>query len=443
MKKGSAMFEGSVAGSGSIIGESASLKPNVLVWPGKIIGAGVIVSSNVKYGNMRTDFMNDNGIDNRSGVVLNAETCVKLGYAISSSENGKKVGIACDSSKKSSVMKTAVSVGLADGGNGVWDFGECFEAQLDFLVNFCGLDSGVFVSNHETCRISLCGEHGMSVSRGFEREIEGGMNRCEFRSVSEKTVKEISDMSGIKLLYEQELIKSFRGNFNGLSAVIKCTNDKISDLLGSCFVRFGATEKTSTVFEIDYSGKRVFAETENGTTEYEKLLAICCCDELRKGRDVAVPYTSPDYFDYLAKEYGRRILRYTDTPIDNSDENTRILASKQMFSRDSLFMCVKLLSIMNERQMTLDMLAAELPEKYIEKKMFAVNFPPSKLASLMEDEAVSSREGIKLVRKEGSLLVIPEKGGGFVKVFAEADTMEAARELCADIEEKIKSVSSI
>ncbi len=440
LKKGAAMFEGSVAGSGSIIGESASVKPNVLVWPGKIVGAGAIVSSNIKYGNLKTDFIDENGIDEKSGVVLNAETCVKLGYAVSASKNGKKVGVGCDGSKKSSLMKLAVSAGLADGGSGVWDFGDCFESQLDFLVDFCGLDSGVFVSTSETGRISLCGENGMSVSRGFEREIENGMNKCEFRRADEKSVKEISDMSGIKLLYEQELLKSFNSICNGFSATVKSGNDKISDLLGGCFMRLGVAEKSSTVFEIDYSGKQVFAETENGIIGYEKLLAICCCDELRKGRDCAVPYTSPDYLDCLAKEYGRRILRYTDTPVDNSDGNARLLASKQMFSRDALFMCMKLLSIMNERRMSLDMLAGELPEKHIEKKTFAVNFQPSRLSSVLGEEAVSSREGIKLVRKEGSLLVVPKKGGGFVRVFAEADTMEAARELCADIEEKIKSV---
>lgn len=440
LKKGAALFEGSVAGSGCVIGESASIKPNVLIWPGKIIGAGASVSSNVKYGSVKADFMGENGIDEKGGVVLNAETCVKLGYAVSESKNGKKVGIAYDGTKKSSVLKLALSSGLADGGSCVWDFGECFEAQLNFLVNFCGLDSGIFVSNSETGHISLCGENGMPVSRGFEREIESGMNRCGFRCVPEKSVKEISDMSGIKLLYEQELIKSFGGVYNGFSASVRSSNDKISDMLNGCLLRFGANGNPETIFNIDKSGKYAYADTEKGKIEYEKLLAVCCYDELRKGRDAAVPYTAPEYLDFIAKECGRKILRYTDTPVDNSDENARLLAARQMFSADALFMCVKLLSVMNERRMTLHSLVSELPEKYIERKTFAVNFPPSRLSSVIGDEAVSSREGVRLLRKEGSLLVIPERGGNSVKVFAEADTMEAARELCSDIEEIINSI---
>ena len=145
-------------------------------------------------------------------------------------------------------------------------------------------------------------------------------------------------MSGIKNLYEQELSKRV-GADNGITAKIRCENRKIMDLVDRCFE---TSEKSTTVFEIDYSGRCVFAETENGTIGHEKLLAICCRDEMKKGRDVAVPYTAPDYLDSFAKKYGQNVLRYTRTPSDNSDENARQLASEQMFSKDALFLCAKI-----------------------------------------------------------------------------------------------------
>ena len=443
LKKGAAMFEGSVAGSGCVIGESASIKPNVLIWPGKIIGSGTSVSANVKYGSVKAEIIGENGIDEKSGAVLNAETCVRLGYAVSSSKSGKKVGIGSDGTKKASVMQLALSAGLADGGSDVWDFGECFEAQLNFLVNFCGLDSGMFVSYSDSGRISMCGEGGMSICRGFERDIEGGMSRCEFREADEKKIRDISDMSGIKLLYVQELMKQFKGSINGFSASVKSDNDKISDLINGCFSRLGLSDKSETVFNIDFSGTHATAETENGQLEFEKLLAIGCFDEMRKGRDIAVPYDAPGYLDILAEKCGRRVYRYLATPADNSDATARKLASKQIFVRDALFLCVKLLSIMNERRMSLDALASELPEKFIERKTFSVNFSPSKLSAVIGNEIADDspvHEGIKLIRSAGRILVIPEKGGDRIRVLAEADTMEAARELCADIEEIINSI---
>lgn len=444
LKKGAAMFEGSVAGSGCVIGESASVKPNVLIWPGKIIGPGASISDNVKYGNLRADFIGENGVIGKDGAVINAETCVKLGYAVSSSKNGKRVGVGHDGSKKAFVMSLALSAGLADGGGAVWDFGECFEAELNFLVNFCGLDSGMFVSDSEKSCISLCAENGLSPDRAFEREIESSMSRCEFRQADEKSIREISDMSGIKLLYVQELMKQLGGNYNGFSAAISCKNEKIADVLGGCFSRFGISGKSETVFNIDYSGMSVDANTEKGRINSDRLLAICCYDEFRKGRDVAVPYSAPDYINSLAESCGRRVMRYLSAPADNSDASARKLAAKQIFVRDALFMCAKLVSVMNERCMTLDMLSAELPEKYIEKKTFTVNFPASRLSAVIgadKDEKTECREGIRVLREEGSLLLVPERGGGRINVCAEADTMEAAQELCADIEEIINSIS--
>lgn len=445
LKKGAAMFEGSVAGSGSVIGESSSIKPNVLIWPGKIIGPGISVSDNVKYGSIKADFLGENGVDGKNGTVFNAETCVKLGYAVSASENGKRVGVGRDGTKKSSVMLLALSSGLADGGSEVWDFGECFEAELNFLVNLCGLDSGMFVSCQESCRISLCAENGLPACRSFERKIEGGMNRCEFRYTDEKTVKEISDMSGVKLLYAQELQKQLGDVFNGYSVSVNCENSKINSLLSGCFSRFGMKTDSETVFNIDFSGTRVYAVTENGKIEFEKLAAVCCLDEMKKGRNVAVPYSFPDYLDDVAEKYGRKVFRYLSTPSDKSDASARRIAAKQIFMRDALFMCAKIVSIMNERCMSLDLLVSELPEKYIERKTFPVNFSPSKLSAVIEKESIgriSSKEGIKLLREEGTLLIIPEKGGAAVKVFAEADTMEAAQDMCSDIEDIINAASN-
>ncbi len=444
LKKRAAMFEGSVAGSGCVIGESSSIKPNVLIWPGKIIGSGASVSDNVKYGRVKAEFLGENGVDGSNGTVLNSETCVKLGYAVSASRNGKRVAVGHDGTKRSAVMLLALSSGLADGGSEVWNFGECFEAELNFLVNFCGLDSGMFVSCSESDRISLCGENGLPVCRTFEREIESAMSRCEFRQTDEKTVKEISDMSGVKQLYAQELAKQFGGVFNGYSVSVDCKNSKIQSLMNGCLSRFVMNTDSGTVFNIDFSGTRVYADTENGKIEFEKLAAICCVDEIKKGRNVAVPYSFPDYLDGVAEKYGRRVFRYLSTSSGKSDASARKIAAKQIFMRDALFMCAKLVTIMNERCMSLDSLVSELPEKYVERKIFTVNFPPSKLSDVLEKEnsgRVASEEGIKLLRKEGSLLIIPERSGVAVKVFAEADTMEAARELCADIEEIIKSMS--
>ena len=164
---------------------------------------------------------------------------------------------------------------------------------------------------------------------------------------------------------------------------------------------------------------------------------------MRNGRDIAVPYDAPGFLDALALDCGKKVYRYLSTPADNSDSLARRLAAKQVFVRDGLFLAVKLLSVMKERECTLEKLIAELPEKYIIRKTVHIGFSPADIAGLVGEEDISLTndfEGIKLKREKGKLLIIPERSGDKVRILAEADTMEAATELCEGIEELFKNI---
>ncbi len=444
LKKGSSMFENSVAGSGCVIGEDSAVKAGVHIWPGKIIGSSSIVSSNVKYGNIGSGCICDDCVDEKNGTRINAETCVRLGAAISNAEIGRKIGVANDGSKYAHIMQLALSAGLAGAGTSVWNFGECFEAQFKFLVNICGLDAGLFAAGKEKKFIGICSEGGLTVPRTLEREIESGMAMCEFRVTPESEIKDISDMSSVRLLYTQELSKQIQCGLHGINVSFESKNESIRNLLDSCASRMGATESGALVFNIDESGESVYAVTENGEIGHEKLLAVCCLNEMKNGRDVAVPYDAPEYLDVLAAACGRKVYRYLSTPSDNSDSAARRLASKQVFVRDGLFLAMKLLSMMKERECSLESLVCELPEKYVVKKTVRIDFSPSYLASLAGEDNIGRKnnfEGIKVMRNAGRLLIIPERSGEKVRLLAEADSMEAAQEMCADMEEIIKNAS--
>ena len=354
----------------------------------------------------------------------------------------KKIGIATDGSKSAKVMQLAVMSGLAGAGSAVTDFGEAFEAQLNFLVNFCGLDSGIFISGGDGREIKLCGEGGLSITRGFERAVENAMAKCEFREASENEITEISEMASVKQLYMQELLKQAVSGLQGVGAVFECENEGIKTILTNCALRLGACENSDLIFKIDATGTMLSAVYAGESYDHEKLLAVCCDSDMKNGRNIAVPYDAPAFLDSLAESRGRKVYRYLTTPADDADSAARSLAAKQVYVRDGLFLAIKLLSIMKERECTLDRLAAELPEKYIVRKTVIINFAPSGLSSVIGEESVRSKndyEGIRLIKRKGKLLVVPERSGRAVRILAEADTMEAAQELCADIEELIGS----
>ncbi len=440
LKNGASMFENSVAGSGSVIGENACVKKNVLVWPGKVIGSESSVSDNVKYGCTRSDFFNESGVSDESGTRLNAETCVRLGAAVGSTKNGKKCGISTDGSKTAEALKYAVVSGILGAGGSVWDFGSGFESQLNFLVSICNLGAGLFIYGKDKKEIRICGEGGLSIPRFFERNIESFMNRGEYHETDEDGMNEKNDVDAVGLIYKQELMKQAPYGLRGVNATVRSDNAAVESVIRSSLLKLGCSESETLIFNINNSGTEVCAKLNGKEIEYEKLLAVCCLNEMKNGRDISVPYDAPGFLDALAADYGKRVYRYLSTPADDSDSLARRLAAKQFFVRDSLFLTVKVLSVMKERECGLEDLLAELPEKYIIRKTVSIGFSPADLAGLVGEENINlsnNFEGIKLVRKNGKLLIVPERNGERVRILAEADSMEAANELCAGIEEML------
>lgn len=438
VKRGAAMFENSVAGAGSVIGENATISPNISVWPGKTVGRGTNLNFNIKYGNMRSEILSENGVVSGENIRLNPEICARIGSAVGSTYQGRKTGIACDSSVRGKALTHAIISGLLSSGASVWDFGECFESELEFLVNFCSLGAGIFVRGDEKNEIRICGEGGLTITRSFERSIESAIRKCEFREASEAEMKESSDMSGMQMLYRQELMKQAPYGLKGIGAYVECSDEKIRNLMEISLKKSGATFASGITLEIDSDGSRLSALADDIRYPYEKLLAICCLDEMKNGRDISVPYDAPQFLDNLAAENGRRIFRYLSSPADSSDSAARRLASRQVFVRDGLFLAFRLLSIIKERECFIDELAAEVPDKSVFRKKVALGFSPVDLAKAVgSDEMIKGNcfEGVRVSKNGGKLFVVPERSGEFVNIFAEADTMEAARELCGDIEE--------
>lgn len=441
LKTGAAMFEGAVAGVNAVVGAQSTIKPNVLIWPEKIIEPGTIVNANVKYGSMERRVFDDSGIQGDAGMELTTELCARLGSAIGSAKNGKRVGIASDGTNNAKALQFALIAGLMQAGSHVWNFGECFEAQLSFFTSFCSQGIGIFVHGGENTAIKVCGEGGLSIPRFLERDIEARMAKGEFNRCAPEHVRDLADMRSIQMIYRQEVSKMAPYGLSGCRAVVKSTNERIRVLLQECLSKLDCAENEQVVLRINRFGTRVSAYTpELGTIPFEKLLAICCQHTMRSGHDVALPYDAPQMLESLAAEYGRKIYRYLNSPADESDSEARRLSAKQQWVRDGLFLSVRLLSIMKEEEKSLGMLLDALPDFYLAKKTFAISVPPSVLAEFLGEENITydnTREGITMQKEKGRLLIVPSKTGKVLSVLAEANNMEVANELCLSVAEDL------
>lgn len=437
LKRNASLFEGSVIGSGSTIGAGATVKPNVLVWPEKTVESYAVANDNIKYGTCSNEIFDDGGIGGDEGIELTAETCAAIGSAIGSVKSCKKSGVACDGSSKSKALMLALMSGLMSAGSHVWNFGECFEAQLSFFTSFCGLGIGIFVSSGQTTEIKICGEGGLTIPRFLEREIEARVSRGEYNRCSNESCKDIADMSSIKMMYNRELQKQAPYELSGMVAGVESSNEKVKSLLRDSLQKLGCKQGNDLVFRVNKAGTRTSATFLNKTLPYEKLLSICCYNEFKNGNDVALPYEAPQMIETLATSVGCKAYRYLSSPADSADSVARRLSAKQLWVRDGLFMTARLLSIIKEREKNVVELFAELPDFFVEKKTFMLQFPPSKLSEFLGEDSVSTdnlREGIVLKKEKGRLLITPSKSGKQIRVLAEANSMEAAAELCSGLE---------
>lgn len=437
--KGASVFEGGVLGASSMVRENACIRQNVLVWPHKIIDPGTVLSENCKYGGGTLHVFSDNGINPE--LSFSPEVCVRIGEALASAQSGRRIGIACEGSRASRARKLAVTAGMMMCGSHVWDFGDCFEAQLMFFTAFCNLSTGVFLTDAQGGGLHLFDAGGFPIRRSAERDIETRLRKADYSRCAEDRCRDISDMSSVRMMYRQELCRQAEEGLGGASVRIESPSDHIRRVMEDCLTRLGCQQGQGTRFVIHPSGTTAAAYSESGRrVEWESLLALCCREQWESGTDVALPYSAPGYLDHLAAEYGKKVLRYPEAPIGDEDREARDVGLKQQWVRDALFMVIHVIKLMAEQRCTLDELVASLPDVSIFRREIDAPVSPSALYELLGAPGgdLGAGEGIVLRRGSGRVMITPSRTGSRFRVLSESPSMETARELCLDICELVR-----
>lgn len=440
LRIGAQVYENSAIGADCLIGAHTSIGPNVHIWPKKTVESGMRVSGNIKYGAAKTEAFSDNGIFSLRGTDLDPVTVAAVGRSIASSACGKKVGVATDGTHASKAIAQVLAGTMAAQGSSVWSFGACFCAQMYFFTAFCSLQLGIYISerNGRVC-LRLVTAGGLPLQRSAEREIESRLQNSDFCRITPKDCKEISDMKSIEAMYLRELSREAGTTLRNQSVNVRCPNEKINMLMEDCLYRLEAKTGDEITFKINKEGTTVSAfHRDCGWVPFDKLLTICCRAEFESGHDVALNMDAPYAITMLASANGRRAMRYCRTPADDSDQTARALALRQLYVRDALFLCLRLLGILQKSGKTLPQLLQELPEFSVRRRTVAIDFPPTKLLSVLHLENASpQKEGVEIKMPNGRVFLLPMKSGKRLQIFAEAKSYEISRELCGEIEERL------
>ena len=209
IKSGARLFENTVIGANAVIGENAIIKNNVRIWPEKQVGEGAEVIDNIRDGNVTRDVFGDEGIGGITFSELSCEKAARLGCAVGSSKNGRRVCIAHDGKAASLAIEKAITAGLMSTGARVLGFGDSFVSELKFFTGYCDLKSGIFIRTENDYTEIMPLASYLPYKKGGEgnqRQIQA----LRFYPCTQDSCADVVDISAIKGSYRRRRKKRFK-----------------------------------------------------------------------------------------------------------------------------------------------------------------------------------------------------------------------------------------
>lgn len=347
---------------------------------------------------------------------------------------GERVGIATDSGAFSNSLKYSIIGALSSHSSQVWSFGESFLSQFRFFIDFCSLPCGVFISqNSSFANIRVLGKYGLPLCENEQKALEKVLRDRNFRKADIASCREVTDMTGVNMMYRRELIRQSDTELSELACSVKCENKKISMLMEDCFYKLGCKDGDDLTFKInrDATSVSVFSR-ECGWVPNDRVLAIIVNYETQNGRNVCVLPDAPLIFDKIAVNNGRKLIRFHS----GDSENTKILCA-DTFMRDALFASIKLMKIIDDTGKTLKRLNDELPEFHISRKRINLDLrnPEKILKSSGASDVKITEDGALIEFPQGKVRLSSIKNGRELSIIAEAVSYEISNDLCNKAEE--------
>ena len=439
------VFENAVIGARTVVGEGSSVAGSVIIDAEKQVSKHSVVSENIHENGAAPELLEDGALSGAAFTELSVKTAAALGAAFGSVHTGKYLALGSDGRNSSLAILSAFSGGVISAGGNVWDLGRSFASEFFYMLTYSGMHGGAFVSTENgMVSIRLCGSHGMAPGRKETRDCEYRFRRSEFTACNPDHCGSVREMAYLLPMYRRQL-GLFKDEYYGARAfTIASENEEIRDFCREFFGRHCVEEEGLPTFHISRDGGSLTLTDELGEfASFDHLTALCCYDEFSQGNDVAVPYDAPKVIDRMAQENGCHVLRCCDEDDVASPEAAKRVADC-VWSRDALFMAVKLLDMSIRRHTDLHGLLKQLPVFFVYEKSMAVSDGRTGeiLRRFGEESERRAGAGIRISRPQGDVLLTASSKGKRIRILAESENSETAKELCGAIEDQIFSLIS-
>jgi phosphomannomutase len=366
---------------------------------------------------------------------------LELGCAVGSALCGSKLAVATDGNPKAKAILSSFVSGVSLTGTQCWFFGDAFYSQMFFFTQFCSLPLGVyFFGDGDTVNVKICSTGGLPMKRDTERRITKYLNSKDYNFSLSSNIKVPVEMNSAGSIYSSVLFRQSESSLSKIRVKTDTKNDKILCIVEDCIKRLEGETEGETVIHISSDGTLLSVTENNVEYTCEDVLSVLLYYETKNGNDISLDFFSPKVYSSVASLHNRKIFFYLSSCADSSDFDAREKAKGQLWTRDALFMAIRLLSLMHEENKSLSELKRDVPDFYVSREETEIDFLPTKLFEIFSDYGnIGFGEGISVKKNGAKAIVLPSSDGRKIKILAESFDTETAEELCSELTDKIKS----
>lgn len=438
IESGAAVYENAVVGDHSVIGEDAVICGGIRVWPEKTVEKGAFVNSDRKYGVKSSVEITEDGIVGETNTVITPEFAGRLGCAVARITESY-AAVSCSEENAAETIKNALLSGISSTGRQCFDCGNATLPVLSHSANLLNCDLVVHVSSKTRTRILIYNRGLLPLTRAQERLLENALTRGEYLSASWNNFSSINKFTGSLSLYTAAL--ESRTDFTVPYRITLSCIDGSAAAIYTPFLNKIGTGKTELTLTLNEKNTKAELTAENGERlDYCSMLLLAADETMRNGGTVALPYSFPQAADLVAARYGKKILRYYASPLDDSDREARTVAAGQPFLSDGFLLAVTVLRVLADRGLTVGEALRTLPSFSETSRFIHISCPPQKILKKLMNGKNAETEGVVLSEDGERIFMRSNKRGTGLYLFAESFNSETAAQLCEKTEKLIKTI---
>ena len=478
------VLEGAVVGPLSTVGEEAQVSPGVRVWPSKKIESGATLNINLIWGNTaQRNLFGQRGVQGLANIDITPEFAVKLGAAYGSTlKPGSEVAISRDQRSIARMVSRALIAGLMSVGVNVQNLEATAIPLSRMVVPTLSVVGGIHVRVHpdrpDYILIEIFDSHGINISKGQEKKIEGAYFKEDLRRSQIHEIGNVSYPSQVIDIYSRGFEKNLNAEairHSSSKVVIDYAYSVSGAVLPILLAKFGCDAvvlnaslnqsalaagdregllaqlghvvealRANFGVQVSANGEQLILMDEAGMPIRGEMLTALMVSVMLTAYPrgtVVVPVQASSAVEQIARRHDGKVIRTKANPtalMEASQANSNVVLGGSgdmgfIFPQlhpgfDAMFCIAKLIEMLTVQERSLAQIRTELPR--VCHKTYTIRCPWTVKGALMRNlvethsnENLELVDGVKIVNYQNDswVLILPDAGEPMVHIFANSD----------------------